>query len=213
MAPIRLGFIGLTATPGAWANIAHLPYLVQSSKYKIVSLANSSISSAEAAIKAHKLPSDVKAYGSPVDIAADPEVDMVVVSVKVEQHYELVKPALEAGKMAYVEWPLGNDTAEAEDLTELAKKNHLKTVVGLQGRQSNITRTLKEIVASGRLGKVLSSSVMAEAGGFDSEVPVKYKYFTNAKAGGNHFTISFGHCEQSSRPIQLRELTSVASLR
>jgi predicted dehydrogenase len=194
MAPIRLGFIGLTASPGAWANIAHLPYLSQSSKYKIVALANSSVASAQAAIKSHNLSPDVKAYGSPVDIAADPDVDMVVVSVNVAQHYELIKPALEAGKMAYVEWPLGNSTAEAEELTELAKTKNLRTVVGLQGRQSNITRHLKEIVSSRRLGKVLSSQVVAESGSFDTEIPLKYRYFTNRSIGGNNFTINFGHC-------------------
>jgi predicted dehydrogenase len=107
----------------------YLPYLTQSSKYKIAVLANSSVASAEAAIKEHHLPAEVKAYGSPADIAADPNVDMVVVSVNVAQHYDLIKPALEAGKMAYVEWPLGNNTAEAEELTELAKKKNLKTMV------------------------------------------------------------------------------------
>lgn len=195
MAPIRLGLIGLTATPGAWANVAHIPYLSQSSKYKIVALANSSVASAEGAIKAHNLSSDVKAYGSPADIAADPDVDMVVVSVSVQKHYELIKPALEAGKMAFVEWPLGSSTAEAEALTGLAKKKNLKTVVGLQGRQSNITRTLKELVGRGKLGKVLSSTVVAESAGFATEVPIKYKYFTDKRAGGNNFTIVFGHCE------------------
>jgi predicted dehydrogenase len=201
MSPIRLGLIGLTATPGAWANNAHLPYLIQSSKYKIVALANSSVASAEAAIKEHHLPAEVKAYGSPADIAADPDVDMVVVSVNVAQHYDLIKPALEAGKMAYVEWPLGNNTAEAEELTELAKKKNLKTMVGLQGRQSSITRTVKEIVDSGKLGKVLSSTVVAEIGAFDTEVPVKYKYFTNAKIGANSFTVGFGHCEHPHEPF------------
>jgi predicted dehydrogenase len=204
MAPIRIGLIGLTATPGAWANSAHLPYLSQSSKYKIVALANSSVASAEAAMKEHKLPSNVKAYGSPTDIAADPDVDMVVVSVNVAKHYELIKPALEAGKMAYVEWPLGNDTAEAEELTELAKKKNVKTLVGLQGRQSNIIRTLKGIVEGGKLGKVLSSTVVAESGVFDTEVPVKYKYFTDSRVGGNNFTIVFGHCKDSNQPFQLQ---------
>jgi predicted dehydrogenase len=202
MAPIRIGLIGLTATPGAWANLAHLPYLTQSSKYKIVALANSSVASAEAAIKAHALPADVKAYGSPADIAADPAVDLVVVSVNVAKHYALIKPALEAGKMAYVEWPLGSNTAEAEELTELAKKKNLKTFVGLQGRQSNLTRTAKEIVGSGRLGKVLSSQVMAEVGAFDTEVPAKYKYVADSKVGGNYFTILFGHCQYSYRSLQ-----------
>jgi predicted dehydrogenase len=157
--------------------LIYLPYLTQSSKYKIVALANSSVASAEAAIKEHHLPAEVKAYGSPADIAADPNVDMVVVSVNVAQHYDLIKSALEAAKMAYVEWPLGNNTAEAEELTELAKKKNLKTMVGLQSRQSSITRTVKEIVDSGKLGKVLSSTVVAEIGAFDSEVAAKYKVF------------------------------------
>jgi predicted dehydrogenase len=197
MAPIRIGLIGLSATPGPWANLAHLPYLSQSSKYKIVALANSSVASAQAAIKEHRLSGDVKAYGSPTDIAADPDVDMVVVSVNVAQHYELAKPALEAGKMTYVEWPLGSTTAEAEELTELARKKNVKTVVGLQGRQSNIIRTLKQLVGngSGKLGKVLSSTIVTEAGGFDTSVPARYKYFTDPKIGGNNFTIVFGHRE------------------
>lgn len=200
MAPIRLGLIGLTASPGAWANIAHLPYLAQSSQYKIVALANSSVASAKAAIKEHNLSEDVKAYGSPADIADDPNVDMVVVSVKVAQHYSLIKPALESGKMAYVEWPLGSNTAEAEELTELAKKKNLKTIIGLQGRQSNITRTLKELVGSEKLGKVLSSTVVAGMEFFDTEVPLKYKYVTDSKTGGNLYTIGFGHCENSDLP-------------
>ncbi len=78
MGPIRHGLIGLSA--------------MQSSKYRIVALANSSVASAEAAIKVHSLSSGVKAYGSPADIAADSDVDMVVVSVNVQQHYELIKP-------------------------------------------------------------------------------------------------------------------------
>jgi len=65
----------------------------------------------------------------------------------------------------------------------------------LQGRQSNITRTLKQLVASGKLGKVLSSHVLAESGMPDTDVPVKYKFYTNAKVGANNFTIIFGHCK------------------
>ena len=99
--------------------------------------------------------------------------------------------------MAYVEWLLGSNTAEAEELTELAKRKNLKTVVGLQSRQSNITRTIKELVASGRLGKFLSSQVMAESGGSDAAVPDRYKYFVDSKVGGNNFTIIFGHYQYS----------------
>ena len=73
MAPIRIGFIGLSSNQ-SWAVWAHLPYLKDTSKYSIVALCNSSVESAKAAIQAHGLPSGTKAYGSPEDLAADPDV-------------------------------------------------------------------------------------------------------------------------------------------
>ena len=49
-------------------------------------------------------------------------------------HYGLTMPALKAKKDVFVEWPLGNDLAEAEELAALAKKQGVKTIVGLQAR-------------------------------------------------------------------------------
>ena len=50
-----------------------------------------------------------------------PEVDLVVVTVKVPHHRELVPSALEAGKHVYCEWPLGNGLAEARKLARWPK--------------------------------------------------------------------------------------------
>lgn len=83
MAPIRIAFIGLSAT-GRWAARAHLPYLQQSSKYEIVGICNSSKATGEAAIKAYDLPSSVKAYGSVQELADDADsFDLAVCSVRV----------------------------------------------------------------------------------------------------------------------------------
>ena len=64
MTPIKVGFIGLSATSG-WARGAHLPYLQESGKYEIVALLNSSVESSKAAIKKYGLPESTKAYGDP----------------------------------------------------------------------------------------------------------------------------------------------------
>ncbi len=77
---------------------AHLPSLLASPHYEIVALCNSTVKSAEESIEYHKLGSNVKAYGSPEDIAKDPKVELVVVSVNITKHYEIAKPALLAGK-------------------------------------------------------------------------------------------------------------------
>lgn len=62
-APIRVGFIGLSKS--GWGAGGHLPYLQASPKYKIVAVQNSSVQSAQEAIKLYKLPESTKAYGDP----------------------------------------------------------------------------------------------------------------------------------------------------
>lgn len=82
---IRLGIIGLSADQMAWATMAHVAPLKSptlSKDYTVVALATSSTESAKKAAKSHGIPED-KAYSSSEAIANDPDVDMVVVSVKV----------------------------------------------------------------------------------------------------------------------------------
>ena len=63
MAPIRIGFIGLSKS--GWATRAHHPYLKNTDKYQIVAIQNSSVESAKESIKFHGLPETTKAYGNP----------------------------------------------------------------------------------------------------------------------------------------------------
>lgn len=140
MAPIRVGLIGLgassnIATPGTWGVNAHLRSIQGlSDEYEIVAVANSTVESAQRSIEVHKLPMSTKAYGSAEDIAADPNVELVVVSVEVRKHYSLVMPALNHNKSVFVEWPLAATTAEAEELTMIASANGVRSMVGLQSR-------------------------------------------------------------------------------
>lgn len=140
MAPIRVGLIGLAAKDsagmtGVWGVNAHLRSIQGLSEdYELVAVCNSSVESAQRSIEFHKLPAKTKAYGNPEDIAADPNVDLVVVSVEVTKHNFLTNPALHHKKSVFVEWPLGASVAEAEQVTKLAAENGVKTIVGLQGR-------------------------------------------------------------------------------
>ncbi|KAL8876861.1 MAG: hypothetical protein Q9198_005012 [Flavoplaca austrocitrina] len=96
---IRLGIIGLSADPQAWTTMAHGASIKGSlaSQYTITALATSTPETAKASAKAHGLPED-KGYSSPEDIANDPDVDMVVVSVKSPLHKQLTTSALRAQK-------------------------------------------------------------------------------------------------------------------
>jgi predicted dehydrogenase len=207
--PIRVGLIGLGhkaggMAAGVWATNAHLPYLLSSPKYEIVALANSTIASAQAAINFHNLGPNTKAYGTPEDLANDPDVDLVVVCVKITQHYNLTKPAILAGKDVFVEWPLAANIAEAEELTALAAAKGVKTMIGLQARLSPLLAKLKNVISDGHIGTVISSTVTAIFAGLPSRTdgwPAGAEYYLDENSGGDSFSINFGHCKQPTFPM------------
>ncbi|WYZ41368.1 hypothetical protein EsH8_V_000263 [Colletotrichum jinshuiense] len=219
MAPIRVGIIGLSAkqsalAPGAWAAMAILPSFQNSPEYEIVALCNSSIEAARRSIEMHKLPESTKAYEDVEQLADDPDVELVVVSVVVTKHLQLALPALAKKKQVFVEWPLGASVQEAEQMTQLAKASGLKTIVGLQGRGDGLTVKLKELVESGEIGEIRSTSVVAAFPFFPPNFWTEdMKYYLDIKSGGNAFHIGFGHFLDSFTyavgDIDVDSLTSV----
>ncbi|TVY49794.1 Galactose/lactose metabolism regulatory protein [Lachnellula occidentalis] len=197
--PIRVGIIGLgfsesNYTPGVWAAKSHLPYLQASPAFHLTAVANSSVKSAQASIDHYNLGSDVKAYGSPSDIAADPNVDFIVVAVRVGSHYALTKPALLAGKDVFVEWPLAATLSQAEELTALAKEKGVKTIVGVQARASPLVIKLRSLLKNNEIGTILSSTVNATFSNLPHDMmPHGAEYYLDMNSGGNSFYIFCGH--------------------
>jgi predicted dehydrogenase len=176
---------------------AHLPYLLVSPHYKVVALCNSSVESAEAALKRHSLPSSTKTYGSPEDLANDPDVDLVVCCVRVDRHYDLMMPSIKAGKDVFVEWPLASNLRQAEEMQAAAKKSGSKTIVGLQARPSPFVQKIKELVEGKAIGDLLSSNLNFTIGIPGDVEPPAIDYMTKKEVGGNFFTIMFGHTVDS----------------
>ncbi|KAK1759799.1 hypothetical protein QBC47DRAFT_292117 [Echria macrotheca] len=200
MSPIRIALIGLSSSAQtAWAASAHLPYLLSPrgrANYTIVALLNSSVAAAEAAIAAYNLPPSTKAYGSPSELAADPDVDLVVCNTRVDVHASTVRASIAAGKAVFCEWPLARDVEEARGLVELARERGVlgKTVIGLQGRFSPLAFALREIIGDGRIGRVVSSEFRSTGGlNVRDTIGEGLEYFMDWKVGGNAYTISFMH--------------------
>src|SRR4051812_2055133 len=101
-ATIGVGIIGLSASRG-WAAQAHLPALAAVPGFEVRALSASSAASAQAAAEKYGIPLVVRSAEA---LACRDEVDLVVVAVKVSHHRKLIRPALEAGKMVFCEWPL-----------------------------------------------------------------------------------------------------------
>lgn len=138
MARIRVGIIGLSASDVAWVSRSHGKALQKaplSTKYQLTAVATTSAESAAASAARWGI-SPEKAYTNAEDIAADPDVDLVVIGVKLPLHYDLALPALKAGKDVFVEWPLATDMNQVKELQAAAKKGGGRTIVGLQARAS-----------------------------------------------------------------------------
>jgi predicted dehydrogenase len=127
----KVGIIGLQSGR-SWAARAHIPALrALPESFEIVGVANTSLASAQKAAAEMGLP---KAFAGVAELVAAPEVDIVIVTVKVPHHLAIVKAAIEAGKHVYCEWPLGNGLAEAETLAALARAKGVLGVIGTQAR-------------------------------------------------------------------------------
>src|SRR5438270_11420257 len=139
---IRLGLIGASVS-GTWSARSHLPALRASAEVELTAVCTTGADSAKAARQAYGARLAFDDYRKMVD---SPEIDAVAVVVRVPSHYAPTKAALEAGKHVYCEWPLGRTTAEAVELTTLARGNGLVTAVGLQARANPAMLHLKQLV-------------------------------------------------------------------
>ena len=187
--PLGVGIVGLT--PGrSWAARAHVPALQVLPEFDLVGVASSSAESAAAAASACGIP---RSYASVQQLVEDPAVDIVAVTVKVPHHREIVDAALDARKTVYCEWPLGNGTAEAEAMADLARRHGVRTAVGLQARSSPTIRYVRDLVRDGFVGEVLSATMVGTSGSMGASDPEHLVYLNSRSNGANVLTIPFAH--------------------
>jgi predicted dehydrogenase len=189
--PVRVGIIGLGAREDLWACLAHLPALRAVPGFEVTALSTSSPESAARAGEVHGV---ARTFGNATDLAACDEVDLVVVSVKVPKHRELVTTALQAGKAVFCEWPLGNGLAEAEELARFAGEHDVPAIVGLQIRANPVMNYLRDLVADGYVGEVLSTTVIGSAGGiWGPYCDTNMRYLLDIANGATLLTVPFSH--------------------
>jgi predicted dehydrogenase len=129
-----------------------------------------------------------------LDLANDQNVDLVVCTVRVDRHYKTIIPAIKAGKNVVVEWPLGKNLQEAEELLKLSKEYNVKlAAVGCQGRFDSTFRTVKNLIDDGKIGKVLSTTVVGPGVNGGLVLDLGTEYLSKIEIGGNLVTIPFGH--------------------
>src|SRR5437870_1513774 len=188
---IRVGIVGATVTQGGsgWGEHAHVPALKALPNYELKAVCTSHEDTAKASAAAFGAE---RAFHRFSDMAASPDVDLIVVCVRVPGHKELVMAGLQAGKAVCCEWPLGKDLAEAEEMAGLARQRSLKTIVGLQGRSDPTILYARDLIQQGYIGDVLTANLSTVAQAQLQRGPGRIWQGVRAN-GANVLTITGGH--------------------
>lgn len=210
-ARIRVGIVGMQ--PGrSWSALAHMPALRALPSFEVTAVSTTRQTSAEAAAAAFGIP---KAFADHRALADDPQVDLVVVAVKVPHHFEIVAAALDAGKMVYCEWPLGNGLVEAVALRDHAERAGVRTFVGLQARVAPVLAHVRDLLAEGFVGEVLSATLVGSGMNWGPVIGASSAYLVDKANGATLTSIPFGHALDALCDLlgDLREVSALTGLR
>jgi predicted dehydrogenase len=204
--PVRVGIIGLNANSGQ-ASRSHMPAIQALPELTLQGVANRTFTNSQEA--ASKFGAAM-AFESVDALVNSPDIDLVVISTPVPSHHELVMQAIGGGKHVLCEWPFGASLQEATEMRDAAHAKGVVTAIGLQGRGTQDLNQLRDMIAGGYVGRVVSASMLLTGGGGDTH-PQRMAWWADRKNGANMLTIQAAHNLDALRYI-LGEFVSVSAL-
>lgn len=109
---------------------------------------------ANARNKVKKAYPHVRVTADASELMTSTDIDAVAVVTPVWTHFELAKAALENGKHIFVEKPFASNTAQAEELIELAERKNLKIMVDHTFLFTGAVQKISQLLGEGALGKL-----------------------------------------------------------
>lgn len=94
-----------------------------------------------------------KAYGSYEELLQDKKVDLVYIATPHSEHFEHAKLCISYGKPCLVEKAFTVNEAQAREVFRLAKEKNVFITEAIWTRYMPFVRTMKEVLASGVIGK------------------------------------------------------------
>ncbi|OGA11571.1 MAG: hypothetical protein A2W68_14780 [Betaproteobacteria bacterium RIFCSPLOWO2_02_64_14] len=149
---VRLGYIGA----GAYSRRVLLPNLRKVSGVELVAVANSSQETSDAVAKEFGFARSVADWR---EVVGADDIDAIVVGTRTEAHYEMIPPALEAGRHVLSMNALCRTAAQARELTaKAAARPNLVALVYPAGGAAYFLREdamMRHLLDDGYVGTVL----------------------------------------------------------
>jgi predicted dehydrogenase len=186
---IRVGIIGANVRYG-WGRDTHIPALSALPEFEITAVCTSRKETADETARQFGIP---HAFADPYKMVKHPDVDLVSICVRVPFHYQLGMAALNAGKHLYCEWPFAATTEQAQRMRDLAVRNEVRHMVGLQARGARAFNRVKDLVAEGYVGNVLSCTMIVSTATWGTEFTRDWAYMADRSIGKTLRTSPGGH--------------------
>ncbi|MBQ9823927.1 MAG: Gfo/Idh/MocA family oxidoreductase [Solobacterium sp.] len=119
------------------------------------------------------------------DVLYDPEIDVIVITLPHNLHYDYIRKALEAGKNCVCEKPFVETSEQAKELFALADEKGLMLQCYQNRRFDSDFLTVQKVIESGKLGDLLELEMHFDY--YRPEIPESVKEFHPA------FGYLYGH--------------------
>ena len=149
MEKLRIAIVGC----GGIANGKHMPSLKRVETCEMVAFCDLEIEKAQKAAAQYGIPG-AKVTTDYMEIANDPDIDVVHVCTPNRSHSFISIACLEGGKHVMCEKPMAKTAAEAKEMLEAAKRTGKKLSIGYQNRQCYDQMMLKKACDDGKLGEI-----------------------------------------------------------
>jgi predicted dehydrogenase len=110
--------------------------------------------SASARQRAQKAFPELEVTADPSALLSSPDIDAIAVVTPVWTHFEIARTALENGKHVFVEKPFTSNSAQAQELIELAEKKNLKIMVDHTFLFTGAVRKIRQLLEEDTLGRL-----------------------------------------------------------
>ena len=146
-----------------------------------------------------------KVYDDFEEMFTDPDVDVIYITTPHNTHLPFMEKALRGGKHVLAEKSITLNSAELERVRALAKEKKLILAEAMTIYHMPLYRKLREILASGRLGKV--NLITMNFGSF-KEYDMNNRFFNRNLAGGamldiGVYALSFIRWFMDSKPTKI----------
>jgi predicted dehydrogenase len=187
----------LGANPSkGWGTSVHVPAIAALPAFTLQAVGTTRQESAD---ESAELFGAKLAFGDAAQLTAHPDIDLVAITVKAPEHYRLAMLALAAGKHVYCEWPLAANTAQAKEMRDLAARQGVKAIVGLQARAAPAIIHARNLLNNGYVGRVTAVRMACALPGGGSRRSREGLYVIDNANGASTLAIQGGHAIDALR--------------